>query len=272
MKRSIYILSVIAICLLLTPNVFSKLNGSPGAKTDSPMDGNNCAACHSGTVNSGNGLLSVTTDIPVQGYTSGQTYSITVQLTQNTINRFGFEITCEEGNFGSNKTGSFGISDPTTTKFVNNNAAVTHTQGGISGSGSKAWSMNWTAPTSSVSGGVVFYVSAIAANGNGNNSGDEVYTTSRPFSEATSSININDNENSITTFVNPLSKNIMINGKESMRISNLKVTDISSKLVYSKKEVFLPTTINVDFLDPGIYIITMNTINGGKVTKKLILP
>ena len=194
MKRSFYILLAIAICLLLTPNVFSKLNGSPGAKTDSPTDGNNCTACHYAPVNSGNGLLSITTDIPVQGYTSGQTYSITIQLTQNTINRFGFEITCEEGNFGSNKTGSFGISDPTTTKFVNNNAAVTHTQGGISGSGSKTWSMNWTAPTSSVSGGVVFYVSAIAANGDGNNSGDEVYTTSRPFSEATSSININDNE------------------------------------------------------------------------------
>ncbi|MEC8853126.1 MAG: choice-of-anchor V domain-containing protein, partial [Bacteroidota bacterium] len=133
MKKSIYVLSAIAICLLLAPNVFSKLNGSPGAKTDSPMDGNNCTACHSGTVNSGNGLLSVATDIPVQGYTSGQTYSIAVQLIQNTINRFGFEITCEEGNFGSNKTGNFGISDPTTTKFTNNNAAVTHTQSGISG-------------------------------------------------------------------------------------------------------------------------------------------
>ena len=110
------------------------------------------------------------------------------------------------------------------------------------------------------------------SNGNGNNSGDEVYTTSRSFSEATSSININENENSITTFVNPLSKDIMINAEESIRISNLKVTDISSKLVYSKKEVLLPTTINVDFLDPGIYIITMNTVNGEKITKKLLLP
>ena len=260
----------IAICLLLTSNVFSKLNGSPGAKTDSPMDGNNCTACHSGTVNSGNGSILVGTDIPVQGYTSGQTYFIAVQLIQTTINRFGFEITCEEGNFGSNKTGSFGISDPTTTKFTNNNAAVTHTQSGISGSGSKTWNMNWTAPTSSVSGGVVFYVSALFANGNGNNSGDEVYTTSRSFSESTSSIN--ENENSITTFVNPLSKDIMINAEESIRISNLKVNDISSKLVYSKKEVLLPTTINVDFLDAGIYILNMQTRGGEIITKKVILP
>mgnify|MGYP000409084833 CR=1 FL=1 len=73
-------------------------------------------------------------------------------------------------------------------------------------------------------------------------------------------------------FINPISKDIMINADESMRVSNLKVNDISSKLVYIKKEVLLPTTINVDFLDRGIYIITMNTVNGEKITKKLILP
>ena len=120
MKKIAFFL-LISIFLFLTPNVFSKLNGSPGAKTDSPMDGNNCTACHSGTVNSGNGLLSVATNIPVQGYTAGQTYAITVQMAQPSINQFGFEITCEEGNFGSTKTGTFGITDVTTTKFVNNN-------------------------------------------------------------------------------------------------------------------------------------------------------
>jgi len=121
MKKSIYFLSAITIFLLLTPNVFSKLNGSPGAKTGSPSDnGNNCTACHSGTVNTGSGMLSVATNIPVQGYTSGQTYAITIQMIQSSRSRFGFEITCEEGNFGSAKTGSFGITDNTNTKFVNN--------------------------------------------------------------------------------------------------------------------------------------------------------
>ena len=115
MKKSIYFLSAIAIFLLLTPNVFSKLNGSPGAKTGSPMDGNDCTACHDdGTINTGSGILSVATNIPVQGYTSGQTYVITIQMIQSSISRFGFEITCEEGNFGTAKTGSFGITDATT--------------------------------------------------------------------------------------------------------------------------------------------------------------
>lgn len=190
MKYSLLtIVGLITLAIVFYPQkeLISKINGSPGAKTGSPLDGNNCTACHSGTANTGSGILSVATNIPVQGYTAGQTYAITVQIIQSSISRFGFEITCEEGNFGSAKTGSFGITDATTTKFVNNNTAVTHKQGGTSGSGSKTWSMNWTAPQTGVSAGVVFYVSANAANNNGNNNGDEVYTTSRPFPEAPSS-------------------------------------------------------------------------------------
>jgi len=270
MKKSIYFLSAIAIFLLLRPNVFSNVNGSPGAKTNSPMDGNNCTACHSGTINSGLGILSIATNIPVQGYTAGQTYSIVVDMSQSSISRFGFEITCEEGNFGSAKTGSFGITDATTTKFVNNNTAVTHKQGGTSGSGSKTWSMNWTAPQTGVSAGVVFYVSANAANNNGNQNGDEIYTASRSFAEATTSVS--EKQNKITAFVNPISKDIMINAVEPIYISNLEVYDISAKLVYSKKEVLLPSAINVDFLDAGIYILNMQTRGGERITKKVILP
>jgi len=263
MKKSIYFLSAIAIFFLLTPNVFSKLNGSPGAKTNSPMDGNNCTACHSGTINSGSGVLSVATNIPTQGYTIGQTYSITVQMSQSSISRFGFEITCERGNA---KIGSFGITDNTNTKFVNNNDAVTHKQAGIT---SNTWTMNWTAP--SVGGApIVFYVSAVAANSNNQNSGDEVYTTTRSFAEATTSVP--EIQNNITAFVNPISKDIMINAVEPIYISNFEVYDISAKLVYSKKEVLLPSAINVDFLNSGIYILNMQTRGGEMITKKVILP
>ena len=211
----------------------------------------------------------VTTDIPVWGYTAGQTYSITLQISQASISRFGFEITCEEGNFGSGKTGSFGIIDATTTKFINNNTAVTHTQAGTFGSGSKTWSMNWTAPFSSPSG-IVFYVSAMAANGNGNNSGDDVYTTSYSFMEASSSVS--EKQNNITAFINPISRNIMINSLEPAIISNLEIHDVSGKLITSKKNLLLPNFINVDCINSGIYIVTMNLKNGGLVSKKIIIP
>jgi len=268
MKKSIYFLSTIAIFLLLTPNVFSKLNGSPGAKTGSPLDNNNCTACHSGTANTGSGTLSVNTNIdPVQGYIAGQTYSITVQIIQSSTNRFGFEITCEEGNFGSAKTGSFGITDNTNTKFVNNNDAVTHKQAGTT---SNAWTMNWTAPQSGVSGGVVFYVSAIAANNNGNNNGDEVYTTSRPFPEAPSSIS--ETHKNITAFVSPISNNLMINSTEITSVKTLSIFDISGRLILSKEDISLPTILDVNALDAGIYMLNINTRNRELITKKVLIP
>ena len=266
MKKSIYFLSAIAIFLLLTPNVFSKLNGSPGAKTGSPMDGNNCTACHDdGTINTGSGILSVATNIPVQGYTAGQTYAITVQMIQSSRSRFGFEITCEEGNFGA-KTGTFGITDNTNTKFVNNNDAVTHKQAGTT---SNAWTMNWTAPQSGVSGGVVFYVSAIAANNNGNNNGDEVYTTSRPFPEAPSFIS--ETHNNITAFVSPISNNVMINSTEITSVKTLSVFDISGRLILSKEDISLPTILDVNALDAGIYMLNINTRNRELITKKVLI-
>ena len=72
-------------------------------------------------------------------------------------------------------------------------------------------------------------------------------------------------------FVNPISKDIMINTLEPMTISNLKVYDISAKLVYSKKEVLLPSTININFLNTGIYILNMKTRDGEVISKKVIL-
>ncbi|HJN63411.1 MAG TPA: choice-of-anchor V domain-containing protein [Flavobacteriales bacterium] len=268
MKKSIYFLFAIAIFLLLTPNVFSNMTGSPGGKTDSPSDGANCTQCHTGTINSGTGTLTVMTNIPTQGYTAGQQYAITIQLMESNCNRFGFEITCEENNFGSQKTGSFVLTDATNTQFANNSTSITHTLSGISGTNMKIWTMDWIAP-SNISSGVEFYVSAVAANNNGNTNGDQVYTTTHSFGEATSTVS--EKQNNITAFVNPISKDIMINVVEPIHISNLEVYDISAKLVYSKKEVLLPSTININFLNTGIYILNMKTRDGEVISKKVIL-
>jgi len=270
MSKLIKIIFFLFICFALSKSVFSKLNGSPGAKTNSPTDGNDCTVCHSGTANTGNGSVSINTNIPSNGYTPGQTYSIDVQISQSSINRFGFEITSEENNFGSGKIGSFGITDPNSTKFTNNNNAITHKQTGITGNGARTWNMNWTAPTTNNSGGVIFYVSAIAANGNGNSSGDEIYTTSRGFSEATSTVN---NEVSdIKVFLNISNNDIMINSNNPVLISDLKIYDVSSKLVYNKKNTYLPALIKNNLFNPGIYILKMQTSKGKNIQEKIILP
>lgn len=161
----------VPVVLLLMANS----SGSPGGRTGSPGDnGNTCTGCHTGTANTVSGWI--TTNVPPSGFVAGQTYTITATGTHSGVVKFGFELTVED-NTGA-KVGTLVITDPSRTKLVNANKAVTHTSGGTTPVGnSSTWSMNWVAPAS-VSGEVGIYAAFNAANGNGNNSGDVIYKTS----------------------------------------------------------------------------------------------
>jgi hypothetical protein len=158
--------------------------GSPGGKSGSPGDSNaTCTQCHSGTASSVSGWI--TTNIPAEGYTPGESYVITATGTHNGVVKFGFELTAETS--AGAKIGTFTISEPTRTQLVNVNKAVTHTQAGNVPTGNtNTWTMNWTAPASNV-GQIRFYAAFNAANGNGNNTGDVIYKSNlfvEPFTPA----------------------------------------------------------------------------------------
>ena len=148
MKKELFLIPILVFLLYAMYPTYSNSNGtgSPGGKTGSIGDGstNNCTNCHYGGL--GNGA-SITTNIPIDGYTAGETYTITATVQQSNISKFGFELTAEEATSG-NKTGQFLITNSTETKLVNNNNAVTHKAGGTTGiNNSKSWSFDWIAPT-----------------------------------------------------------------------------------------------------------------------------
>lgn len=178
MKRIYKILSVIAIPAILL--LYSYSGGSPGGKTGSPGDGGTtCTQCHSGTAQAQGGLIS--TNIPFQGYTAGETYTITVSASMSGISRYGFELTAE--NASGVKKGTFVITDPARTKTTNGGKAVTHTSGGNSANGNSiSWSVDWTAPAAGT-GTITFYTALNATNSNGSTSGDQIYTSTRSVSE-----------------------------------------------------------------------------------------
>jgi len=154
--------------------LFSYTSGSPGGKSGSPGDGGNtCTDCHSGTAQTQSGWI--TTNIPAEGFTAGETYTITATGTHSGVAKFGFELTAE--NTSGSKVGMFTITEPGRTKPANSNHSVTQTSGGTSVSGNTAtWTMDWTAPALSPSV-VKFYAAFNAANGNGMTSGDIIYTS-----------------------------------------------------------------------------------------------
>jgi hypothetical protein len=161
--------------LLLIPFaalLYANSSGSPGGRSGSPGDGGaTCTACHAGTATAQSGWI--TTNIPDNGFTPGETYEVTLNAAHSGAGRFGFELTAE--NPVGNKLGGFTITDATRTKLIGGGNAVTHTSSGNSGGNNTSWSFSWTAPADEVE--VRFYAAVNAANGNGNTAGDQIYTT-----------------------------------------------------------------------------------------------
>ena len=244
----------IALAIFFYPTTsHSNSGGSPGEKTNSAMDGQNCTVCHSGTMNSGAGTATISSDIPANGYVIGNTYTITLTGVKANCTKFGFELTAENAMLG--KAGTFLITNSTETKFASgtNNTAVTHKTAGNSGNTTKSWSMDWTASTNT-SGSTIFYAALLFANNNGNNNGDNTFTTSLSVNEE------------IVNAVNDLSlKNDFTFNTVTKTIETtnaILVYDISGKLALTTKE----KSTTISHLKNGIYILKSEN-----KTQKIIL-
>ncbi len=241
MRIILIIPTIFVLAILCYPTVSNSFgSGSPGGKTNSPLDGQNCTACHSGNIqqNIGNDIVSITTNIPSTGYLIGSTYTITLTgVGGSQINKYGFELTAENM---TGKSGNFLITD-ITTKLVNSNNAVTHKASGTSGNNSKSWSVDWT-PTASSSLSTTFYATLMFANGNNNTSGDQVYTLSLSVQEAQ---NTALNDSKIESFIFDKSDMIIKNTEPFV------IYDITGKFILKKHK---NATSNLN-INTGTYII-----------------
>ena len=247
----IFIIPILVICfsLVFYPKKTTSFgNGSPGGKTGSLGDGlESCSSCHY----AGEGQnASISSNIPASGYIPGETYTINLSINQNNISKFGFEITAE--NQQGDKKGIFLITNTSETKTTNNNTAVTHTASGVNGiNNEKNWSFDWVAPGFAASDGeVIFYSSLIAANGDGQNTGDTKHSASLTVQESTSN----------TKFVNKrkyliIAQNkIFVNKKD---IHQINIYDISGKLILNKNKPKLNEVISLDSYSKNIYLIKL---------------
>jgi hypothetical protein len=147
--------------------------GAPGEQT--------CVECHTGTLNSGAGRVTIS-GVPDK-YVPGTEYTLTVKVEHPDRQRWGFQLTALDG--ASKPVGAFTLVDRSTTRTVSGNGTLTgrkyveHTSlGTFEGKpGSASWDVKWTAPATDA-GRVTFYAAGNAANGNNQSSGDLIYTTS----------------------------------------------------------------------------------------------
>lgn len=238
------------IIIFLTTTFMMYPTGSPGGYTGSPTDGNNCTFCHGGTATNVQNWIS--SDIPAQGYTPGNTYQISVTGTGS--GNKGFELTAED--ISNNKIGIFAAG--TGSKLTNSNHAVTHTS--ANSGNPHTWTFLWTAPQAG-SGDVTFYAAIVVGQPN-------INLTSLAVSENTSSDVLVLNEADIKIKPNP-AKNIIRLKSEKLIGKQFKVYSVSGSLIY--KGVFSDkrTSIDISELKKGSYLFVIES-SRGVITKKFM--
>lgn len=161
---------------------FGSTGGFAGNNSDPDPLGNvvvrTCAdrSCHASfPLNSGTGSVSIDAPSSVQ---PGETVTITVTVDNTTPAapgsatgpRQGFEVAIRDE---ANNAGTFTITQAETSRLLfGSDPGVTHTVGGTL---VPSWSFDWTAPMTP--GLVTIYAAGNAADGNGNNIGDYIYST-----------------------------------------------------------------------------------------------
>lgn len=248
-------------------------SGSPGGRTGAPGDGT-CTSCHSGTVQSGANMNTVTfADIngAVTSYTPGTTYTVTI--TMNTTNaKNGFEILALTPS--NTVAGSVSITDGTHTKTVSSGGKIRVTHK-TAGTALTTWTYAWTAPATNV-GNVTFYLATNLTNSSNGDNGDVIYTSQHvigstaSINENTTNFDLNANYNSSTNSIA-----LDINAKEGGDVA-INLVDMAGKSVQFEqlgKASAGENTFNVKLdkqLQKGIYIVNIN-VNNNFVTKKIYI-
>lgn len=161
----------------------SDSNKPPVGRAGAPSSYATCYnGCHNGTaVNAGGGSVVIGFSDTTHQYVVGQQYTVTVTVNDPALTRKGFEIVALTG--ALTQAGSFTVTNTGTTS--------TQTSGSKQYIGHKSantsvgsWNFTWTAPATAPAGGrIVFYATGNAANNNGSDSGDHIYTDSLVLTE-----------------------------------------------------------------------------------------
>jgi len=248
-------------------------SGVSGGFAGAPSD-QNCTVCHSGSTQSGAGvnLLALSQNgNNVTSYVPGEVYTVSLTTSQSNSVR-GFQAVAM--NSLNQISGSIAVLSNECAKVLSGRA--THNQSTSSSCGSE-WKWEWTAPSTD-EGQVTFYVSTLAANGNGSTSGDQVYLSQHVVGNTLgfSETSIEDRYDFRLGY-NQESNNLAVNF-DALLVQNLHInlTDITGKSVYNYRlgnsfigENSLSISLPND-LKNGMYIVNF-FIHNNVLTKKIYI-
>ena len=156
-----------------------KTNSVDPAKTGAPGE-NNCTQCHSGSVQSGTGVNTLTFSGGSQ-YDLSTTYTFNLDIT-GASSKNGFQIVALDGS--NQQAGTWTVTDATNTatQSLSGKSYLNHSGPGTAQS---SWSFDWNSPASDL-GDVTFYLATNITNSNNSNTGDVVYLSQLTIASNTS--------------------------------------------------------------------------------------
>jgi hypothetical protein len=161
-------------------SVHAFVSGPPASHTDAPGEGN-CTECHTTfALNSGNGNITIT-GLP-DTYTPSQLVPVTVTVNHPNGFLYGFQVTALDSM--NHPAGALAVTDSANTQAITgvvNSETRSYIEQTMDGAfpvefDRRSFTFSWTAPSSDV-GPVTFYAAGNGANGDGDNTGDYIYTT-----------------------------------------------------------------------------------------------
>jgi hypothetical protein len=261
MKKIYTIGLVLAFGVIGMDSLQSYPYGPPAGYAGGPAEsGMTCAnpSCHGGTASVATTNI-ITTDIPAEGYTAGNTYTITVTVNNNGAKGFQVSPQTTDGTLAGSLTAGSG-NKVVNGKYVTHTGAITNTPA--------IWSFTWKAPVSGT--GPIDFYGAFANN-------TSVTRTQKVTVAEKSATGINENEylSQLSLYPNPvigktlnlafdLKKNSVVEivlvdltGREVINLEN-SVEGMGSK-AYS---------FTLPELNNGIYFVQVR-INDTRISKKI---
>lgn len=260
-------------------NAYTNSGGAPGQRTGAPGE-TTCTNCHGGTVNSGAGNVLITFNGGnTTTYMPGQTYPITVTVTDAAAGKFGFKITALKPDNTAAGTFSAGSSSARVQlNTISGRNYVTHkAAGNVPVNGKGEWVFDWVAPAAGV-GTVSFYVAGMGANGDGDSGGDLVYTSNKQVALSNVSAESEAFAQSISVFPNPttaagsLGLGLQVPNADMLHVS---LFDLQGRQIAVLYHNFVGAGAQVlrfslpDGLSKGIYLTKINL--GGKLATKSVV-
>jgi hypothetical protein len=183
----------LVVILLTAATAYAYVTGPDARYTNAPGDIGNCVNCHDTFHEANVGPGSVRIDDVPAVYEPGDQYTLRVAVQQGGRQRFGFQLTAidKDGDRVGTLAPVSGDSQINPVTGEGDRQYLNHSQAGTlpTSSGTRFWQVRWTAPATD-KGTVRFYVAGNAANGDGTNQNDYIYTNSAISESPTTVVNV----------------------------------------------------------------------------------